>query len=47
MHESMIPEWMDLVVWGHEHECQVGLRYFKPGLTAVGLYIPLFDWAVS
>lgn len=22
----MIPEWMDLVVWGHEHECQVGVR---------------------
>lgn len=21
VHESMIPEWMDLVVWGHEHEC--------------------------
>jgi double-strand break repair protein MRE11 len=19
----MIPEWMDLVVWGHEHECQI------------------------
>lgn len=19
----MIPEWMDLVIWGHEHECQV------------------------
>ena len=23
VHESMIPEWMDLVVWGHEHECQI------------------------
>jgi double-strand break repair protein MRE11 len=21
--ESMIPEWFDVVVWGHEHECQV------------------------
>lgn len=21
--ESMIPEWMDLVVWGHEHECLI------------------------
>jgi double-strand break repair protein MRE11 len=20
--ESMIPEWMDVVIWGHEHECQ-------------------------
>lgn len=23
--EDMIPEWMDLVVWGHEHECQINL----------------------
>ncbi|CAM9719316.1 unnamed protein product [Ectocarpus sp. 4 AP-2014] len=23
IHESMIPEWIDLVIWGHEHECQV------------------------
>jgi len=23
VHESMIPEWMDLVVWGHEHECLI------------------------
>lgn len=21
IHESMIPDWMDLVVWGNEHEC--------------------------
>jgi double-strand break repair protein MRE11 len=21
--ESMIPDWMDLVVWGHEHECLI------------------------
>jgi double-strand break repair protein MRE11 len=28
VHESMIPEWMDLVIWGHEHECliEVSLR---------------------
>ena len=19
----MIPEWMDLVIWGHEHECLI------------------------
>ena len=25
VHESMIPEWMDLVVWGHEHECQINV----------------------
>jgi len=23
VHESMIPDWMDLVVWGHEHECNI------------------------
>ena len=22
VHESMIPSWMDVVVWGNEHECQ-------------------------
>lgn len=21
VHETMIPEWMDVVVWGNEHEC--------------------------
>jgi double-strand break repair protein MRE11 len=21
--EDMLPEWLDLVVWGHEHECQI------------------------
>jgi hypothetical protein len=39
LHESMIPEWMDLVVWGNEHECQPNLveslvgtfRIFQPG----------------
>jgi predicted phosphodiesterase len=32
IYESMIPEWFDVVVWGHEHECQtefeVGLIFF-------------------
>ncbi|GMI58412.1 hypothetical protein ScalyP_jg182 [Parmales sp. scaly parma] len=23
VHESMIPDWMDLVVWGHEHESRI------------------------
>ena len=23
IHESMIPEFMDFVVWGHEHECEI------------------------
>lgn len=25
VHESMIPEWMDFVVWGNEHECEPNL----------------------
>jgi double-strand break repair protein MRE11 len=24
VHESMIPEWMDLILWGHEHEVCMG-----------------------
>lgn len=39
IHESMIPEWMDLVIWGNEHECipsvtesLVGtFRIYQPG----------------
>ena len=23
VHEAMIPAWMDLVIWGHEHECRI------------------------
>lgn len=23
VHESMIPDWMDLIIWGHEHECNI------------------------
>lgn len=33
IHESMIPEWMDLVVWGHEHECLV-----EPTESVIGTY---------
>lgn len=33
VHESMIPDWMDLVVWGHEHECNI-----MPGESAVGTF---------
>ena len=33
VHESMIPEWMDLVVWGHEHESLI-----TPSESAVGTY---------
>ena len=39
VHETMIPEWMDVVVWGNEHECKpefetslVGtFRIYQPG----------------
>ena len=39
VHETMIPEWMDVVVWGNEHECKpkfdsslVGTyRIYQPG----------------
>ena len=33
VHESMIPAWIDLVIWGHEHECQI-----KPRESAVGTF---------
>ena len=23
VHESMIPEWIDLVLWGHEHKSEI------------------------
>lgn len=37
--ESVLPEWMDLVVWGHEHEClidpkqnpETGFHVMQPG----------------
>jgi len=31
VHESMIPEWMDLVIWGHEHECRIDPRESATG----------------
>mmetsp|Transcript_8720 Transcript_8720/g.13022 ORF Transcript_8720/g.13022 Transcript_8720/m.13022 type:complete len:810 (-) Transcript_8720:149-2578(-) len=39
IHESMIPEWMDVVIWGNEHECIPTLveslvgtfRIYQPG----------------
>lgn len=33
VHESMIPEWMDLIVWGHEHECLI-----EPTESVVGTF---------
>lgn len=26
VHESMLPDWMDLVMWGHEHACEIAPR---------------------
>lgn len=33
IHESMIPEWIDLVCWGHEHECCI-----EPQESVVGTF---------
>ncbi|KAJ8602373.1 hypothetical protein CTAYLR_004216 [Chrysophaeum taylorii] len=33
VHEDMIPQWIDLVVWGHEHECRV-----EPRMSTVGTF---------
>ena len=33
VHESLIPDWMDLVVWGHEHECNI-----EPQESLVGTF---------
>lgn len=46
--ESMIPEWMDLVVWGHEHECRIDLnesvvgtfRVTQPGSSVATSLVP-------
>ena len=40
VHESMIPDWIDLVLWGHEHESDInpvestqGYHITQPGST--------------
>lgn len=46
IHESMIPEWMDLVIWGNEHECIPRLqeslvgtyRIYQPGSSVATSY---------
>eukprot|EP00586_Coscinodiscus_wailesii_P016404 CAMPEP_0172493426 /NCGR_PEP_ID=MMETSP1066-20121228/24888_1 /TAXON_ID=671091 /ORGANISM="Coscinodiscus wailesii, Strain CCMP2513" /LENGTH=939 /DNA_ID=CAMNT_0013263609 /DNA_START=81 /DNA_END=2900 /DNA_ORIENTATION=+ len=48
VHESMIPEWMDLVVWGHEHECLITpaeslvgtFRVCQPGSSVATSLVP-------
>ncbi|KAA8496359.1 Double-strand break repair protein MRE11 [Porphyridium purpureum] len=32
----MLPEWMDMVLWGHEHECRVELEGGHPAVTQPG-----------
>lgn len=46
--ESMIPEWMDLVMWGHEHECWIDFcesvvgtfRITQPGSSVATSLVP-------
>ena len=34
VHDTMIPDWFDLVVWGHEHECQI-----EPWVCGTGVWV--------
>ncbi|KAK4537201.1 hypothetical protein CDCA_CDCA11G3226 [Cyanidium caldarium] len=36
IHRDGIPEWMDLVVWGHEHPCRIQLEGSQPAVTQPG-----------
>ncbi|KAH9898742.1 DNA repair exonuclease [Xylariomycetidae sp. FL2044] len=46
--ENMLPEWLDLVVWGHEHEClidpvhnpETGFQVMQPGSSVATSLIP-------
>lgn len=46
--ENILPDWMDLVVWGHEHECriepiknpQTGFHVLQPGSSVATSLIP-------
>ncbi|KAI1496266.1 Metallo-dependent phosphatase-like protein [Biscogniauxia marginata] len=46
--ENMLPEWLDLVVWGHEHECLVdprhnpetGFHVMQPGSSIATSLVP-------
>ncbi|KAI1809325.1 double-strand break repair protein mus-23 [Poronia punctata] len=46
--ENMLPEWLDLVVWGHEHECLVdprhnpetGFHVMQPGSSVATSLVP-------
>jgi double-strand break repair protein MRE11 len=46
--ERVLPDWLDLVVWGHEHEClidpvenpETGFRVIQPGSSVATSLIP-------
>ncbi|KAI0381554.1 DNA repair exonuclease [Hypomontagnella monticulosa] len=46
--ENMLPEWLDLVVWGHEHEClidpshnpETGFHVMQPGSSVATSLVP-------
>ncbi|KAI0006679.1 DNA repair exonuclease [Xylariaceae sp. FL0662B] len=46
--ENMLPEWLDLVVWGHEHECKIdpahnpetGFHVMQPGSSVATSLVP-------
>ncbi|KAK4533842.1 hypothetical protein CCYA_CCYA19G4724 [Cyanidiococcus yangmingshanensis] len=33
---DLLPEWIDLVVWGHEHPCRIELEGTQPAITQPG-----------
>lgn len=46
--ENMLPEWLDLIVWGHEHEClidpshnpETGFHVMQPGSSVATSLVP-------
>ncbi|KAK9413484.1 putative Metallo-dependent phosphatase-like protein [Seiridium unicorne] len=46
--EGMLPDWLDMVVWGHEHEClldpqrnpQTGFHVIQPGSSVATSLVP-------
>ena len=46
--ENVLPEWMDLIIWGHEHEClidprqnpETGFHVMQPGSSVATSLVP-------
>ncbi|KAI1106783.1 DNA repair exonuclease [Jackrogersella minutella] len=46
--ENMLPEWLDLIIWGHEHEClidpshnpETGFHVMQPGSSVATSLVP-------